>query len=352
MTDGRKIEMAEAVEMTVADDAEAAQATAFTSVPRHRRSSLSMVEVMAVGLSIGWLFMMAWFFLGADDGQMRLTRTDPLSFMMTILGVFLPVAMIWVAAAAARTARTMREESARLQAAIDAMRLSYVDQQQRAGLSLKRSMEERIDRVAKAQAALGAEVASLHATQSPAPVLETPKRPITTRSQQPALKLEDKAPPEALSAADFVLAMNFPENERDKEGFRVLRLALEHHPTSQLVTAAQDVLTMLSEDGIYMDDLSPHHADPTVWRAFADGKRGKDIGSLAGIRDRSSLALTGGRMKEDQAFRDAVHHFLQTFDRVFAEFATRSSDLEVAKFSNTRTARAFMLTGRVAGTFE
>jgi hypothetical protein len=101
-----------------------------------------------------------------------------------------------------------------------------------------------------------------------------------------------------------------------------------------------------------MDDLRPDRARPDGWRQFAAGERGRTVAALGGIRDRSSLALTSGRMKQDPIFRDAAHHFLRKFDRMFADFEGRASDEEISSMSDTRTARAFMLLGRVAGTFD
>ena len=146
--------------------------------------------------------------------------------------------------------------------------------------------------------------------------------------------------------------MNFPETAEDEEGFSALRKALKNRQSAQLVQAAQDVLTLLSQDGIYMDDLIPDRARPEVWRQFAQGTRGRAIAALGGVRDRSSLALTSGRMKQDTIFRDAAHHFLRRFDRSFAAFEPEASDAEITALANTRTARAFMLLGRVAGTFD
>jgi len=57
-------------------------------------------------------------------------------------------------------------------------------------------------------------------------------------------------------------------------------------------------------------------------------------------------------MKQDTIFRDAAHHFLRRFDKSFSEFEEIASDAEIAALSGTRTARAFMLLGRVAGTFD
>ena len=101
-----------------------------------------------------------------------------------------------------------------------------------------------------------------------------------------------------------------------------------------------------------MDDLRPDLARPEIWRRFATGERGRAIAALGGIRDRSSLALAAGRMKQDPIFRDAAHHFLRRFDNSFVEFEETATDAEIAALADTRTARAFMLLGRVAGIFD
>jgi hypothetical protein len=155
-----------------------------------------------------------------------------------------------------------------------------------------------------------------------------------------------------LSRADFIRALNFPETAEDESGFAALRRALKDRETAQLIRAAQDVLTLLSQDGIYMDDLRPDLARPEIWRKFANGERGRAIARLGGVRDRSSLALSHGRLRQDPVFRDAAHHFLRQFDKGFSKFSQEANDSEIAELSETRTARAFMLIGRVAGTFN
>jgi hypothetical protein len=119
-----------------------------------------------------------------------------------------------------------------------------------------------------------------------------------------------------------------------------------------LIRSAQDVLTLLSQEGIYMDDLRPDRARPEVWRQFAAGDRGRAIAALGGIRDRTAVALTTTRMREDPVFKDAGLHFLRTFDQVMQQFEPSATDAELAEFAETRTARAFMLFGRVTGTFD
>ena len=102
----------------------------------------------------------------------------------------------------------------------------------------------------------------------------------------------------------------------------------------------------------YLVKVFLYQIEPEIWRRFAAGERGRPIAALGGVRDRSSLALSAARMKQDTIFRDAAHHFLRRFDKSFSEFEEIANDAEIAALSGTRTARAFMLLGRVAGTFD
>lgn len=326
------------------------------------RSGLSPTEVIAVILSALWLLSVTLFLVfagGSSDGTGP--RVDTLRFVMTLIAVFMPIALIWVAASAARSSRIMKEESARLQAAINAMRHSYLQQQQASSTGMKPTLERKLEEIAAAQRKTDAAIAtftSIRPTAAETAAAEQKaalaKKAPPVGQEQASLALgtpsEALAPP--LSIEDFIRALHFPETADDKEGFRALRRALQDRHVSQLVQAAQDVLTLLSQDGIYMDDLRPDRARPEIWRKFARGERGKSVATLGGVRDRSSLALAAGRMRQDPIFRDAVHHFLRKFDHTFAGFEANASDQEIAELMDTRTARAFMLLGRVTGTFD
>ncbi|WP_372834961.1 hypothetical protein [Puniceibacterium confluentis] len=320
---------------------------------RHDSGSVTGIEMAALALSIFWLLLAGGYFLFAGpDGS------DGIRFLLTLMTLFLPVAMIWVAATAARASRVMREESARLQTAIDAIRHAYVAQAQaQAGKpdAPSQTIAKKLDDIAAAQKKTETALAMFTSTRVPHPNT-APQQPtsVATGNDQPALALGTPAdalsPP--ISNADLIRALNFPETADDQAGFAALRRALKDRPSAQLVQAAQDVLTLLSQDGIYMDDLRPDMARPEVWRSFAAGERGRAIAPLGGIRDRSSLALTAGRMKQDPIFRDAAHHFLRLYDKNFARFEPGASDADISDYANTRTSRAFMLLGRVAGTFD
>ncbi|SLN59824.1 hypothetical protein ROJ8625_03029 [Roseivivax jejudonensis] len=313
-------------------------------------------EIAAAALCALWVLLAGGYFLVFGTGG-----ADGLRFALVLMTIFLPVAMIWVAATAMRATRILRAESARLQAAVDALRHAYVSQAQ-AGRSEPQgsAITRKLDEIAAAQRKTETTLAVFTSTRSaPRPATASAAPPATVpapaeAAAQPTLALgtsaEDTAP--ALPRADLIRALNFPETAEDTEGFAALRRALKDRQAAQLIQAAQDVLTLLSEDGIYMDDLSPDRARPETWRRFAQGARGREIAALGGIRDRSSLALAAGRMKQDPIFRDAAHHFLRLFDRGVARFEPEATDAEISDLADTRSARAFMLLGRVAGTFD
>lgn len=314
-------------------------------------SGLSAAETIAMALTVVWLAGITVFFFVIGRGSAE--GSDPLRATMMLVVIAMPVALFWVAALAANSARVMRSEAARLEAAIDAMRQTYVAQNQSAHMNLRpSSVERKLDQIMAVQNRQGAgDAAATFASireETTRPSLPAPAPP----EEQPSFALVDTPDPAAeVSISDFIAALNFPETAEDREGFRALRRAMQDRQTAGLITASQDVLTLLSQEGIYMDDLAPDRARPEVWRRFAEGQRGKPIATLGGIRDRTCLALTAARMRNDPVFRDAVHHFLRKFDRIFNEFEKHATDTEIASLAETRTARAFMLLGRVTGVF-
>ncbi|MFZ1468493.1 MAG: hypothetical protein WAT09_05895 [Paracoccaceae bacterium] len=317
-----------------------------------------MTEIVAGVLSVVWVIAVLGYVLASPPGN----DVQTLGLVMTLLIVFLPLALIWVAVVTLRSVRDLRAEAARLQTTVEAMRASYVQNaQQMQSAAIRPSVEKKLDEIAAVTKQAESVLATFSTRRDAALTVPSADRKAALavprpdpEAEQPGLALgtpaEDMRPP--LSVVDFIRALQFPETPEDKEGFRSLRLALEDRTVAKLIRAAQDVLTLLSQEGIYMDDLKPELARPDLWRRFAAGERGRSIAALGGIRDRSSLALTAARMREDAVFRDAAHHFLRTFDKTFAVFESNATDSELADLADTRTARAFMLFGRVTGVFD
>ncbi len=321
---------------------------------------VTATEIVAGLLSLLWLGgVVAWFTLADPAAEALPPLAAGPGTLTALFVVILPIAVIWVAAVTARSVRSLRNEAERLKVAVDAMRAAYVQQTQAQAAGLRNpAVERKLDEIA--QAARQAETAIVtfasrrEPAAPPARSLAQPTPPAPPGGEQAALALG--TPAEALATPlpveDYVRALNFPDSPEDADGFRALRAALEDRDTGRLIRAAQDVLTLLAQDGIYMDDLRPDRARPEVWRRFAAGERGRAIAALGGVRDRSCLALTAGRMRSDPVFRDAAHHFLRQFDRSFQAFEKSAADQDIAALAETRTARAFMLFGRVAGVFD
>lgn len=326
---------------------------------------IGAAETVGMGLTALWLLgAVAFFLIVPREGEFA-----ALAGTMTALAVVLPLGLIWVAVGAARSARLMSEESARLRATMDSMRRAYLADHQGATapqaptaadrkldevIATQRQIEAQLAELRKASGAGAGPVASAPADTGPVPrtAFAAPAPRPDTPDSQPSLALGAPEGAQPVSVEAFIRALHFPTSEADRDGFRALKAALRDPTTAGLVRAAQDVLTLLSEDGIYMDDFTPDRARPEVWRRFAEGERGPAITALGGIRDRSCLALAAGRMRNDAVFRDAAHHFLRKFDTTFTRFSETATDAEIAALSETRTARAFMLLGRVAGTFD
>ena len=250
-----------------------------------------------------------------------------LGWGVVLLAAGLPVFLAWVLVGTIVGIRRLHAQTAALQKTIDGLRAA----QTRAPVSRQI-----------------ADTAAKNATTLAAPAFAP------EIDAQPALELGPQMaePPEALEVSDVLRALNFPEGPEDTEGFRALRVALTDHGVAKLIRAAQDVLTLLAEDGIFMDDLSPDRPRPELWRKFVAGERGGIIAGLGGVRDRSCLALTAARMRGDDVFRDAAHHFLRSFDKAIVTLEPRATDSDLSDLSDTRTARAFMLFGRVTGIFD
>lgn len=321
------------------------------SLARSQRSATAgagSTDLIAILLALVWVAaVLSYVFLapGPDDRGL-------LGVVMTLLVVFLPLALIWASASTLRQVRELRAEAQTLQASVQAMRSAWLASQQ-ASVALQPVVERKIDELTAAAAR--AATAGLQASgddRARPPVASLRPAPPPDEAQ-PALALgtpaQDLQPP--LPLADLLQALHFPDSPDDRDGFRALRLALEDRDAARLVRAAQDVLNLLAEEGIYMDDLKPDRTRADLWRRFAAGERGGQMAALGAIRDRTSLALASGRMREDAVFRDAAHHFLRHFDLMLQRIEADATEADLTRLADSRSGRAFMLLGRIAGVF-
>ena len=296
-------------------------------------------EAWALAAAAAWLVAaaIAWAVLGERAGA-----------AVAVLAALLPLGLIALAAAMTRAQASARDERQRLRAEIDGLRRE-----------LRALASERAPRGGAADR--GPKGAAEEPRDRRRGDRREPERPVGRPVEHPVERLGGdrgeplpaaSARPPALAASDFVRALDFPEDADDVEGFAALRRALADPQAHRLVQASQDVLTLLSQNGIYMDDLAAEPAPPALWRRFAGGVRGAGAAGLAGVDEASALELASTRMARDTVFRDVAHHFLRQFDLGLQRFVVHASDEEIAALARTRTARAFMLIARAAGTFD
>lgn len=190
------------------------------------------------------------------------------------------------------------------------------------------------------------------AAAAPAPTI-APAKPKDDPAPQPSLDLglthEDTS---QLTTDQWIAALAFPHDENDKAGFDLLKRAMDLPSSRPLLRAAQDALSMLSQLGVYTDDMTPGPLSPSAWRSFAKGNRGAQVAALGDIGTSNLAVRVATRMRTDVVFRDAVHHFLRLFDKYLIDHISRFEDTDLDQLAQTRTARAFMLLGRASGTFN
>ncbi|MEO0357992.1 MAG: hypothetical protein AAF386_06800, partial [Pseudomonadota bacterium] len=319
------------------------------SAPQPKRVSTG--ERFAIALCLLWLVAVVVFFF-AMGGTAILAGESGLTTLMAGVAAFLPVAVILMVVAAARSVRLVQAESQRLQATVDHMRQTFEEETRARKAGLAPSIERKLEDIATAARTAETAVAVFASrrtkpTNAPLPGSTTPgtadTSPVDTAEQPPLALGIDPAPDTAAQIEDIIKGLNFPDDANDKPGFAALRRVLADRRIGPTVQAAQDILTLFAEDGVYMDDLRPDRARTDLWRRFIQGERGAMITALGGVRDRSSLALTAGRMRQDAIFKDAAHHFMRHFDRLLQRVEDTASDAELAALTNTRSAKAFML---------
>jgi len=290
-----------------------------------------------------------------------------LEIILFVLGAIVPIALIWTGVLLLRRTAEVQRDARELSTTLKKFQTDPFNNRTARVLpaGADKGMAETRTKLDTLQAQM-AQVEKALVALLQAQVSTSDARTTEPVSARPANPDSDQADPDqgnlplgAQSTADqpapeweeLIHALNFPKDEKDKEGFRALRIAMRHRNTSQCIRAAEDVMNLLSQDGIYTDDLTPEIAPAALWRKFSDGLRGEEVAAIGGIHDVTSIALIRGRMRSDQIFRDAALHFQRRFDIVLTEFCQQGSDAHIEALADTRTARAFMLLGRVSGMF-
>ncbi|GGF55327.1 hypothetical protein GCM10011402_04110 [Paracoccus acridae] len=288
------------------------------------------LTAIGIALSAAWLFLVALFWLLAPESEVS---EGGIARLATVMGTILPLVLIWLAVGMARALAVLRAEAEDLRQRLTLLR----DMAATRGAPPPRPAPEAV-------------IAEDAEPLPRAPVVSRPApRPVA--EQRPQGQRPDNPPPVHVDAETLIRALNFPDGADDTPAITALRLALQDPEHTRVLRAAQDVVTLLAGQDLYMDDLPPDPAPAAVWRRFAQGERGSAIAPLGGIHDPVALDIASNLLDRDEIFRDTAHHFLRHFDAMLTRHLPQMDDAQIAVLAETRSARAFMLLGRIAGTF-
>lgn len=323
--------------------------------------TISPAVSVGIVVSVAWVVLVFLYF--AFSGQ-RLTEAFDTSIvgLLTMLAVILPMVLIWTVALTAGTAAKLKKEARALRSEmrtvsenlrVTSERLPQEQSEIAGQLKLIAEMtvqnDKRLKEIANngQQAIAPSEVVDLNRTVFGDYQSQTDETQITL-----PLSGQNSAELPPMSVDDLISALNFPDDANDKEGFRALRRAMEDRKMRTLLEGAQRVMSLLTEDGIFMDDLNPDRPVSSAWRKFAEGERGKEVASVGAVLDKAVLGIARARMKSDPEFREAVLYFLRQFDEALVEYEPRLQNHELTDLANTRSARCFMVMARVSGAFD
>lgn len=311
--------------------------------------------VIAAILSVVWIILLigygaGYFGLLGDLAEPRDAAFLEVVFFLIVL--VLPISMVWLGSALMRRSFQVQDEARRLERQLK----NVGEGSDSKGISQPRIKDNRIETMQQRVAELTKQLKLMETTLTSVQQMQTAMQ--AAQADTPAVQSDfgfepaETTPIEAdLSWPDLIRALDFPRDEKDSAGFTALRLAKRDEDAGQVLRAAEDILNLLAQEGIYMDDLRPENASPEQWRLFAAGKRGEEIAAVGGILAPEAMERIETRNRSDQIFRDTTLYFLRRFDIMLRALVENISDPEIQMLADTRTGRAFMLLGRSAGMF-
>ena len=327
-----------------------------------KRKDAYITPAVAVGvlISAAWVILVALFFLFSRQ-SIAASFEEPLIGILTLLSIILPVVLIWTLALTAnatqrlkREANELRAEMAEVASELRVTAQNFPSDQQEIVKQLKL--------IAEMTLANDKRLRQIGQQAAPAPQIDVVEMNKTVFGDfqapegdgQIALPLQTsdhgELPP--MPVEDVIAALNFPNNAQDKSGFRALRRAMRDRRLRQMLDSAQFVMSQLTEEGIFMDDLNPDRPVTDAWRRMAGGASGKEVSTVGGVRDKAVLALAQGRMKTNREFRERSHYFLREFGGFLEDIEPRLKNHEITDMADTRTARCFMVMARASGAFN
>ena len=320
------------------------------------RSALEGRETLvAIVLTAIWVVVMlaygaGFFGLLGDVAAPRDAAFLEVAFFLVVL--VLPLALVWITTAVLRRSFQIQDEARRLEQQVRELQAGTRPQ---GGVSQPRIKDNRVETLQTRVGELAKQIRQMETTVTSVRQMQAAMQSAAAaKPEQKPLPLDEPAAPKdapELDIATLIKALDFPRNEKDNAGFRALRIAKQNADVEELLRASEDILNLLSQEGVYMDDLRPGVSPAREWRLFAEGTRGADVANVGAIDAPEALERIIERKRTDQIFRDTSLFFLRRFDIMLRQFVESANDAEIQLLADTRTGRAFMMLARAAGMF-
>ncbi len=186
--------------------------------------------------------------------------------------------------------------------------------------------------------------------RSSAAISDTPEE-----NAEPQLPL-DPPPEDARPAMDWdalVVAMEFPNSETDRTAIEALYKVLPDPMAARLMQSAEDAMTILAAEGLYMDEMRASSTDENDWTRYLDGARGVAASAIGAIADEEVVEKTRARLSRDRVFNDTALHFLLRYDALVKRARQETGgDAYAPRMAATRTGKAYALLTRALGRFD
>ncbi|WP_312528564.1 hypothetical protein [Paracoccus sp. (in: a-proteobacteria)] len=278
--------------------------------------SRDRLVLLGAGASVCWLLLVCLF---AYFGPSAESASSGIGRLLGFVGVVMPIALIWLAVGLGRSIASLQAEAAELRASV---------------------------------ALLGRDgdiPAAPTIRHIPSPPRAATAKPEAASAAASGAADSLDPPPLALDEYELISAINFPNGPEDEDAIAALRKALADPELARLIRAAQDVVTLLSKRGVFMEELYTREPDPEGWRRFTAGARGAAVAGLALDVDAQFLDTASEMIRFDEVFRDVAQHFLRRFDKLLCRAAPELDDRLLLAMTYTRSGRAFTLLAQATG---
>lgn len=176
----------------------------------------------------------------------------------------------------------------------------------------------------------------------------------TKTTQDTGTALFDALPmAKARDALNWTAVVHVLSGQKEVPGTRaIVQLTRQDPDVSNLIQMHDSILGALGEHGLFIEDIIPQHASPTIWHAWITGQRDDTTAALAGVRDNVSNAICRGWLRQNGNNRAQALRYLQTYQQLLQRAVNDLGvDGRLVEMADSSAGRLFILLGGLNAIF-